>query len=60
MELSRAHGKTAAQIVLRWHLEHGFVVIPKSARLERIEENFDLGEIHLTETEMGRLDALGA
>jgi diketogulonate reductase-like aldo/keto reductase len=60
VELSRAHGKTAAQIVLRWHLEHGFVVIPKSARLERIEENFDLGEIHLTEAEMGRLDALGA
>jgi diketogulonate reductase-like aldo/keto reductase len=60
LELSRSHGKTPAQIVLRWHVEHGFVVIPKSARLERIEENFDLGEIRLTEAEMGRLDALGA
>jgi diketogulonate reductase-like aldo/keto reductase len=56
VELARSYGKTPAQIVLRWHLDHGFVVIPKSARRERIEENFDLGGFQLTEDEVARLD----
>ena len=55
-ELARAYGKTPAQIVLRWHLDHGFVVIPKSARRERIQENFDLGGFQLTEEDLARLD----
>jgi diketogulonate reductase-like aldo/keto reductase len=56
-ELARAYGKTPAQIVLRWHLEHGFVVIPKSSRRERIQENFELG-FELTPEDVARLDTL--
>jgi diketogulonate reductase-like aldo/keto reductase len=59
-EIAAAHGKTAAQVILRWHVEHGFVVIPRSRRRERIEENFAVFDFELTPEELGRLDALGA
>ena len=59
-EIAAAHGKTAAQVILRWHVEHGFVVIPRSRRRERIEENFDVFDFELTPEELRRLDALGA
>jgi diketogulonate reductase-like aldo/keto reductase len=59
VELARAYRKTPAQIVLRWHLEHGFVVIPKSARRERIEENFDIG-FELSKEDVARLDQVKA
>jgi 2,5-diketo-D-gluconate reductase A len=57
--LSRRHGKTPAQIVLRWHIELGNVVVPKSITLSRIEENIDIFDFALTADEMatiGRLD----
>jgi diketogulonate reductase-like aldo/keto reductase len=57
-DVARSCSRTAAQVVLRWHLEHGFVVIPKSARRERIEENFDLGGFRLTDEEVALIDAL--
>jgi diketogulonate reductase-like aldo/keto reductase len=59
-EIAAAHGKTAAQVILRWHIEHGFVVIPRSRRRERIEENFTVFDFELTQEELRRLDALGA
>lgn len=59
-EAAAAHGKTAAQVVLRWHVEHGFVVIPRSRRRERIGENFAVFDFELTAEELRRLDALGA
>ncbi len=59
-EIAAAHGKTAAQVILRWHVEHGFVVIPRSRRRERIEENFAIFDFELTPEELRRLDALGA
>jgi 2,5-diketo-D-gluconate reductase A len=59
-EVAAAHGKTAAQVVLRWHVEHGFVVIPRSRRRERIGENFAVFDFELTGEELRRLDALGA
>ena len=59
-EIAAAHRKTAAQVILRWHVEHGFVVIPRSRRRERIEENFDVFDFELDPEELGRLDALGA
>jgi diketogulonate reductase-like aldo/keto reductase len=58
-EIAAAHGKTAAQVILRWHVEHGFVVIPRSRRRERIVENFDIFDFTLTPEELGRIDALG-
>ena len=55
--IARAHGKTPAQTVLRWHLQLGNVVIPKSVTPERIRENFDVLDFELSEEEM---DAFGA
>jgi diketogulonate reductase-like aldo/keto reductase len=57
-DLARKHGKTPAQIVLRWHLEHGFSAIPKSVRPERIAENFDVFDFSLAPDEVGAIDAL--
>jgi len=59
-EIAAAHGKTAAQVILRWHVEHGFVVIPRSRRRERIEENFAIFDFELTGEELRGLDSLGA
>jgi diketogulonate reductase-like aldo/keto reductase len=58
-EIAAAHGKTAAQVILRWHVEHGFVVIPRSRRRVRIEENYDVFDFELTPEELRRLDSLG-
>lgn len=57
-EVAAAHGVTPAQVILRWHLDHGVVVIPKSATPERIAANFDVFGFRLTDTEMSRLDSL--
>ncbi|VVJ20490.1 oxidoreductase of aldo/keto reductase family [Amycolatopsis camponoti] len=57
-ELAVKHGRTPAQIVLRWHLQLGNVVIPKSVTPSRIEENFDLFGFTLTEEEMDSLAPL--
>jgi 2,5-diketo-D-gluconate reductase A len=58
-DVASAHGVTAAQVVLRWHIEHGFVVIPKSVRRDRILTNFDVFGFSLTAAELARIDALG-
>jgi diketogulonate reductase-like aldo/keto reductase len=55
-EIAAGHGVTPAQVVLRWHLELGIIVIPKSARPERIESNLDLFSFSLTSDEMARLN----
>jgi 2,5-diketo-D-gluconate reductase A len=57
-EIARAHGVTPAQVVLRWHVDHGIVVIPKSARPERIASNFDIFGFSLSPDEIARIDAL--
>jgi 2,5-diketo-D-gluconate reductase A len=57
-EIAARHGVTPAQVVLRWHLEHGIVVIPKSAHRERIAENFALDGFSLTPDEVAAIDAL--
>ncbi|MGI8593532.1 MAG: aldo/keto reductase [Solirubrobacteraceae bacterium] len=57
-EIANSHAKTTGQVVLRWHLQLGNVVIPKSVTPERIEENFDVFDFHLTEGEMEAIQAL--
>jgi 2,5-diketo-D-gluconate reductase A len=57
--IASAHQVTAAQVVLRWHLEHGVTVIPKSVRPERIAANIDLLGFRLSPDEVARVDALG-
>jgi diketogulonate reductase-like aldo/keto reductase len=59
VDIASAHGVTAAQVVLRWHIDHGVVVIPKSVRRERIGANFDVFRFSLTAAELARIDALG-
>lgn len=58
-EVAAAHGVTPTQVVLRWHLDHGFVVIPKSVTPERIEANFQVTGFSLTAEERAAVDALG-
>jgi 2,5-diketo-D-gluconate reductase A len=50
--IAEAHQKTVAQVILRWHLQEGFCVIPKSVTPSRIEENFDVFDFKLSENEM--------
>lgn len=56
--LAEAHGKTPGQVVLRWHLQLGNVVIPKSVTPERIGENFDVFDFELTPEQMASIEAL--
>jgi diketogulonate reductase-like aldo/keto reductase len=53
-------GKSPAQVVLRWHIQHGIVVIPKSANADRIRENIDVFDFELSTTAMATLDAIGS
>jgi diketogulonate reductase-like aldo/keto reductase len=58
--LATAHSKTPAQIVLRWHIQSGVIVIPKSITPERIRENIDIFDFELSAQEMAAIDALNA
>jgi 2,5-diketo-D-gluconate reductase A len=55
-----AHRKTPHQVVLRWHLQHGVVAIPKSTRADRIESNLDVLDFELTDQEMSAIDGLSS
>lgn len=57
-EISTAHAKTVGQVILRWNVQRGVVVIPKSTHRERIEENFDIWDFSLTENEMAKINTL--
>ena len=57
-EIAAAHGKTPAQIVLRWHIQLGNVVFPKSMSPERIEQNIDVFDFELSAEEMERIEPL--
>ncbi len=59
-EIAETHSKTAGQVVIRWHLQIGNVVIPKSVTPERIEQNFDVFDFHLSEREMAAIEELDA
>lgn len=55
---ANAHDVTPAQAILRWHIQHGLVVIPKSNHRERMAENFDIFGFELTDGEMAAIDSL--
>jgi diketogulonate reductase-like aldo/keto reductase len=59
-EIASEHDKSSGQVVLRWHIQLGNVVFPKSATPERIEENFDIFDFHLTGDEMEAIEGLDA
>ena len=57
--VAERQGRTPAQVIVRWHLQHGVVVIPKSAKEERIRANAQVGDVELTEADMHEIDILG-
>ncbi|MCT9626369.1 aldo/keto reductase [Pseudarthrobacter equi] len=57
-EIAEAHGKSVAQVVLRWLIQRDVVVIPKSVRPERMAQNLDVFGFTLTEEQMGRIATL--
>ena len=56
--MAAAHGKSPAQVLLRWQIQAGIAVIPKSANPARIEENCNLRDLELTDEEMNSLNGL--
>lgn len=57
-EIAKAHGKSSAQIILRWNLQKGVVVIPGSSNPDHIQENTELFDFTLTDNEMAQINAL--
>ena len=57
-KIGKAHGKTAAQVCLRWLVQQGIVVIPRTSRVERLEENFSLFDFELSDAEMREIAGL--
>lgn len=58
-EIAAAHGVSTRQVVLRWHIDHGVVVIPKSTHPDRIRQNLDALSFVLSADELARIDSLG-
>jgi 2,5-diketo-D-gluconate reductase A len=57
-QIAQRHGVTPAQVVLRWHLEHEIVILPRSSRRERVATNFDLYGFDLTAEDVTAIDTL--
>ena len=58
VELGKKYGKTPAQVILRWHTQMGFVVIPGSKNVDHIKDNLDIMDFRMTEEEMARIAQL--
>src|SRR5690606_36480859 len=58
LALAEKHGKTPAQIIIRWHLQEGLLLSPRSTRAERIAENIDVFDFTLDAEDMYRIEAL--
>ena len=58
VEIGRKHGRTPAQVIIRWHLDNGLIVIPKTANPDRLKENIDVFDFALDAEDMDRIGAL--
>lgn len=56
--IADAHGKSTAQVILRWHMQHGVIAIPKSASPQRMTENINVFDFELSGDEMAAIDGL--
>ena len=57
-ELGNKYHKTSAQIILRWHLDMGFIAIPGSKNIEHVKENFDIFDFKLSEEDMKKIESI--
>ena len=57
-KIAEAHGKKPSQVTLRWHIERGDIIFPKSMHRERMEENFDIFDFELSADEVAEISAL--
>jgi len=60
VDIAKAHGKSLAQVVLRWHLQEGIIIFPKSSKKERLQENLDVFDFELTSDDMAAIAAMDA
>ncbi len=60
MDIAKQTGRSTGQVILRWHIQHGHVVLPKSSSARRLAENLAIFEFELDDDSMARLDALGS
>ena len=58
VRVAQRHGRTPAQVVLRWHLQHDFIPIPRSVSRDHIEENIAVFDFSLRDEDMNELDSL--
>ncbi|MDZ4363488.1 aldo/keto reductase [Brevundimonas sp.] len=58
VEIGKVHGKTAAQVTLRWLIQQGVIAIPRTTKIHRAEESFDIFDFSLSDEEMDRIHAL--
>lgn len=58
LEIAGEHQRSAAQVMLRWHLQEGRSAIPKSTKPSRIAENFDVGDFELSKDEIAAIEGL--
>ena len=58
VSIAEAHGKTSAQIILRWHLQAGNIAIPGSSNEDHIQENYEIFDFELSEEEMQKMSDL--
>jgi 2,5-diketo-D-gluconate reductase A len=59
-DIAKAHGKSIAQVVLRWHLQEGVIIFPKSSQKARLKENLDVFDFKLTSDDMAAIKAMDA
>lgn len=57
-KIAQRHGKTTAQVILRWHFQRGIVAIPKTIHKERMKENMDIWDFELTQKDMKEIEAM--
>ena len=59
-QIGQAHGKTAAQVCLRWLVQQNVAAIPRTSRIERLSENIDIFDFGLSEVEMRQISLMGS